>query len=144
LSTERLLNSSGSPQRRHTSGASRVHLATPFGHTAGGFETQFGTNHLGQFVLVNRIAKLLRPGGRLIKVSSAGHRFSNVDWRIRTSNARLMSPSLHMAGQKPQTFCSPLHFESNLFGLGEQDYATVCHRTVHIHEERVDLRRALL
>ena len=54
-------------------------MATPFGHTADGFETQFGTNHLGHFVLVNRIAPLLRKGSRLINVSSAGHRFSNVD-----------------------------------------------------------------
>ena len=54
-------------------------MATPFGHTADGFETQFGTNHLGHFVLVNRIAPLLRKGGRLINLSSAGHRFSNVD-----------------------------------------------------------------
>jgi NAD(P)-dependent dehydrogenase (short-subunit alcohol dehydrogenase family) len=54
-------------------------MATPFGHTADGFETQFGTNHLGQFVLVNRIASLLRDGGRLINLSSAGHRYSNVD-----------------------------------------------------------------
>src|SRR5258708_8227942 len=54
-------------------------MATPFGHTADGFETQFGTNHLGHFVLVNRIASLLRDGGRLINLSSAGHRFSNID-----------------------------------------------------------------
>jgi NAD(P)-dependent dehydrogenase (short-subunit alcohol dehydrogenase family) len=54
-------------------------MATPFGHTADGFETQFGTNHLGHFVLVNRIAPLLRKGSRLINLSSAGHRFSNVD-----------------------------------------------------------------
>jgi len=54
-------------------------MATPFGHTADGFETQFGTNHLGHFVLVNRIASLIRAGGRLINLSSAGHRFSNVD-----------------------------------------------------------------
>jgi NAD(P)-dependent dehydrogenase (short-subunit alcohol dehydrogenase family) len=54
-------------------------MATPFGHTADGFETQFGTNHLGHFVFVNRIAPLLREGGRLVNVSSAGHRFSNVD-----------------------------------------------------------------
>jgi NAD(P)-dependent dehydrogenase (short-subunit alcohol dehydrogenase family) len=54
-------------------------MATPFGHTTDGFETQFGTNHLGHFVLVNRIAPLLREGGRLINLSSAGHRFSNVD-----------------------------------------------------------------
>jgi NAD(P)-dependent dehydrogenase (short-subunit alcohol dehydrogenase family) len=54
-------------------------MATPFGHTADGFETQFGTNHLGHFVLVNRIAPLIRAGGRLINLSSSGHRFSNVD-----------------------------------------------------------------
>src|ERR1700732_3739238 len=54
-------------------------MATPFGHTADGFETQFGTNHLGHFVLVNRIAPLIRAGGRLINLSSAGHRISNVD-----------------------------------------------------------------
>jgi NAD(P)-dependent dehydrogenase (short-subunit alcohol dehydrogenase family) len=54
-------------------------MATPFGHTADGFETQFGTNHLGHFVLVNRIASLIRDGGRLINLSSLGHRYSNVD-----------------------------------------------------------------
>jgi NAD(P)-dependent dehydrogenase (short-subunit alcohol dehydrogenase family) len=54
-------------------------MATPLGHTADGFETQFGTNHLGHFVLVNRIARLIRAGGRLINLSSAGHRYSNVD-----------------------------------------------------------------
>ena len=54
-------------------------MATPFGHTEDGFETQFGTNHLGHFVLVNRIAPLLRTGGRLINLASAGHRFANVD-----------------------------------------------------------------
>jgi NAD(P)-dependent dehydrogenase (short-subunit alcohol dehydrogenase family) len=54
-------------------------MATPFGQTADGFETQFGTNHLGHFVFVNRIAPLIRAGGRLINLSSAGHRYSNVN-----------------------------------------------------------------
>ena len=54
-------------------------MATPFGHTADGFEMQFGTNHLGHFVFVNRISPLIRKGGRLINLASAGHRFSNVD-----------------------------------------------------------------
>jgi NAD(P)-dependent dehydrogenase (short-subunit alcohol dehydrogenase family) len=54
-------------------------MATPFGKTADGFETQFGTNHLGHFVLVNRIASLMKPGSRLVNLSSAGHRFSDVD-----------------------------------------------------------------
>lgn len=54
-------------------------MATPFSCTTDHFEMQFGTNHLGHFALVNRIAPLLRRGGRLINLSSAGHRYSNVD-----------------------------------------------------------------
>src|SRR5271155_3026683 len=54
-------------------------MACPKGTTADGFETQFGTNHLGHFVLVNRIASLLQSGGRLVNLASSGHRFSDVD-----------------------------------------------------------------
>ena len=54
-------------------------MACPKGTTADGFETQFGTNHLGHFVLVNRIASLMKQGSRLVNLSSAGHRFSDVD-----------------------------------------------------------------
>jgi NAD(P)-dependent dehydrogenase (short-subunit alcohol dehydrogenase family) len=54
-------------------------MACPKSQTSDGFETQFGTNHLGHFVLVNRIASLLRPGSRLVNLSSLGHRFSDVD-----------------------------------------------------------------
>ena len=54
-------------------------MRTPFGHTTDGFETQFGTNHLGHFVLANRIASLIAPGRRLVNVASSGHRYSDVD-----------------------------------------------------------------
>lgn len=54
-------------------------MATPKGVTADGFETQFGTNHLGHFVFVNRIASLFKPGARLVNLSSLGHRRSDVD-----------------------------------------------------------------
>ncbi|HEY2144701.1 MAG TPA: SDR family NAD(P)-dependent oxidoreductase, partial [Steroidobacteraceae bacterium] len=54
-------------------------MACPKGTTADGFETQFGTNHLGHFVLVNRIVSLLKPGARLVNLSSSGHRYADVD-----------------------------------------------------------------
>jgi NAD(P)-dependent dehydrogenase (short-subunit alcohol dehydrogenase family) len=54
-------------------------MACPKGITVDGFETQLGTNHLGHFVLVNGIASLLRRGSRLVNLSSAGHRYSDVD-----------------------------------------------------------------
>jgi NAD(P)-dependent dehydrogenase (short-subunit alcohol dehydrogenase family) len=54
-------------------------MACPFGHTAEGFETQFGTNHLGHFVFTNRILPVIAPGGRVVSLASSGHRFSDVN-----------------------------------------------------------------
>ena len=54
-------------------------MACPLSHTADGFETQFGTNHLGHFTLVGRLAPLLSDGGRVVCLSSAGHRLGDVD-----------------------------------------------------------------
>jgi NAD(P)-dependent dehydrogenase (short-subunit alcohol dehydrogenase family) len=54
-------------------------MACPFSRTTDGFEMQFGTNHLGHFVLTNRIASLLKSGSRVVALSSAGHRFADVD-----------------------------------------------------------------
>ncbi len=56
-------------------------MACPQGTTADGFELQFGTNHLGHFVLVNRLMPLLLTGSpaRVIMLSSAGHRRSDVN-----------------------------------------------------------------
>jgi NAD(P)-dependent dehydrogenase (short-subunit alcohol dehydrogenase family) len=55
-------------------------MACPYGTTADGFELQFGTNHLGHFVLVNRLMPLLLTGtpARVVMLSSAGHRYSDV------------------------------------------------------------------
>jgi NAD(P)-dependent dehydrogenase (short-subunit alcohol dehydrogenase family) len=54
-------------------------MACPPGKTSDGFETQFGTNHLGHFVFINRLAPLLNRGARIVNLSSAGHRFADVD-----------------------------------------------------------------
>ena len=54
-------------------------MATQYGHTADGFETQIGTNHLGHFVLVNRLAPWLLAGSRVVVLSSNAHRMSDID-----------------------------------------------------------------
>lgn len=57
-------------------------MAVPFGHTEDGFELQFGTNHLGHFVLVNRLVPLLVAGApaRVVVLSSGGHVASDIVW----------------------------------------------------------------
>ena len=56
-------------------------MACPQGATADGFELQFGTNHLGHFLLTNRLLPLLRTGppARIVNLSSAGHQFGPTD-----------------------------------------------------------------
>ena len=56
-------------------------MACPEGRTADGFETQFGTNHLGHFALTVRLMPLLRTAQkpRVVTLSSGGHRISDVD-----------------------------------------------------------------
>ena len=56
-------------------------MACPFGRTVDGFETQFGTNHLGHFALTALLAPALLRGTspRVVTLSSAGHSRSDVD-----------------------------------------------------------------
>ena len=55
-------------------------MACPFERTADGFELQFGTNHLGHFLMTCLIAPALVRGApaRIVSVSSRGHRLSPV------------------------------------------------------------------
>jgi NAD(P)-dependent dehydrogenase (short-subunit alcohol dehydrogenase family) len=56
-------------------------MATPLLRDARGYEMQFAVNHLGHFQLTNRLMPALeRRGARVISLSSAGHRFSGVDF----------------------------------------------------------------
>ncbi|KAA1188984.1 SDR family NAD(P)-dependent oxidoreductase [Pseudohalioglobus sediminis] len=56
-------------------------MACPLSRTAQGFEMQFGTNHLGHFLLTGLLAPALLAGApaRVVNLSSAGHRFAPVD-----------------------------------------------------------------
>src|SRR5882762_6254888 len=56
-------------------------MACPETRVGPGWEAQFATNHLGHFALVNRLwPAIARAKGRVVSVSSAGHRFSGIRW----------------------------------------------------------------
>ena len=65
-------------------------MACPLTRTAEGWEMQFATNHLGHFLLTNLLAPALKAGapGRLVNLSSAGHRFSDVHFDDIHFNSR--------------------------------------------------------
>ncbi|MBV7266021.1 SDR family NAD(P)-dependent oxidoreductase [Erythrobacter ani] len=55
-------------------------MACPKSTTADGFETQFGTNHLGHFLLTKELMPLIEKGTakRIVNLSSRGHHFAPV------------------------------------------------------------------
>src|SRR4051794_29120329 len=56
-------------------------MACPETRVGPGWEAQFATNHLGHFALVNRLWPAIAVGGgRVVSVSSAGHRRSGIRW----------------------------------------------------------------
>ncbi|MFG2471125.1 oxidoreductase [Streptomyces canus] len=56
-------------------------MALPYGTTADGFETQFGTNHVGHFALTGLLLPTLleTPAARVVTVSSTAHALANID-----------------------------------------------------------------
>lgn len=67
-------------------------METLHGHTADGFETHIGTNHLGHFVLVNRLAPLMLAGSRVVVLSSNAHRMSDIDLEDLNFERRAYNP----------------------------------------------------
>ncbi len=57
-------------------------MMTPYQLTKDGFESQFGTNHLGHFALTALMKERLlnTPGSRIVNVSSNAHKYGKMDW----------------------------------------------------------------
>ncbi len=55
-------------------------MATPQSYTSDGFESQFGTNHLGHFLLTGLLIPALQAAApaRVVVLSSSGHRRSDI------------------------------------------------------------------
>jgi NAD(P)-dependent dehydrogenase (short-subunit alcohol dehydrogenase family) len=56
-------------------------MATDEARTQDGFESQFGSNHLGHFLLINRLLPAVNrgPETRVVMLSSGAHRLNDVD-----------------------------------------------------------------
>ncbi|MEM8773979.1 MAG: SDR family NAD(P)-dependent oxidoreductase [Pseudomonadota bacterium] len=53
-------------------------MASPYSETCDGFELQFGSNHLGHFLMTKLLMPALGEGSRVVALSSAAHQYSPV------------------------------------------------------------------
>lgn len=86
-------------------------MAPPFGKTADGFELQFGTNHLGHFALITRIAPLLVNGGRLVMLSSQAHRVADIDLEDPNFEHQAYDPFVAYGRSKTATSLFAVEFD---------------------------------
>jgi len=100
-------------------------MATPFLHTADGFEMQFGTNHLGHFALTGELFPLIERGHlkRIVNLSSRGHHFAPVDFEDPHFERRAYDPWTSYGHSKTANVLFTVGLEARFAVLGIHAYA---------------------
>jgi NAD(P)-dependent dehydrogenase (short-subunit alcohol dehydrogenase family) len=110
----------------------------PKGKTADGFETHFGTNHLGHFALTGLVLDLLLPvsESRVVVLSSPAHRRANIDFDDLSSDRRY-----RRAAAYGQSKLANLLFARMLEAKLEQAHAATTAVAAHPGGARTELNR---
>ena len=100
-------------------------MIPPLGRTADGFELQFGTNHLGHFALTNLL--LPRVRGRVVTVSSMGHRVGRIDLEDPNWERRAYRPMLAYGQSKLANLLFAAELQRRLAAAGSAVLAMSSH-----------------
>jgi NAD(P)-dependent dehydrogenase (short-subunit alcohol dehydrogenase family) len=100
-------------------------MATPFEHTADGFERQFGTNHLGHFALTAELLPLIERGSakRIINLSSRGHHMGPVHFDDPNYQHRPYDPWSSYGQSKTANILFTVGLEQRYAVMGIHSYA---------------------
>ncbi len=100
-------------------------MATPQGSTSDGFESQFGTNHLGHFVLTKHLMPLVEKGAdkRIVNLSSRGHHFAPVDFDDPNFDGREYQPFVSYGQSKTANVLFSVGLEQRFGEKGVHAYA---------------------
>lgn len=100
-------------------------MATPFQHTADGFEMQFGTNHLGHFAMTAELMPLIERGSaqRIVNLSSRGHFMGQVDFADPHFARRPYDPWTAYGQSKTANVLFTVGLEARYAVLGIHAYA---------------------
>jgi len=100
-------------------------MAVPQGRTADGFESQFGTNHLGHFALTNLLLPHVRE--RVVVVSSAAHRAGRIDLADLNYERRRYVAWSAYGQSKLANLLFVLELQRRLFEAGSQVLVAAAH-----------------
>jgi NAD(P)-dependent dehydrogenase (short-subunit alcohol dehydrogenase family) len=100
-------------------------MYTPFEHTDEGFELQFGTNHVGHFLLTCLLvpALLADPPARVVNLSSGGHVGSDIVWDDPNFERREYDKFAAYGQSKTANILFSVELERRLGGRGVHAYA---------------------
>lgn len=100
-------------------------MIPPLTRTADGFELQLGTNHLGHFALTNLL--LPRVTGRVVTVSSSGHRVGAIDFDDLNWTRRPYRPMAAYAQSKLANLLFTAELHRRLAAAGSSVLAMAVH-----------------
>jgi NAD(P)-dependent dehydrogenase (short-subunit alcohol dehydrogenase family) len=100
-------------------------MACPLSRTAEGFEMQFGTNHLGHFLLTNLLMPLIESGQnqRIVNLSSRGHHRDQVHFDDPNYSTRDYEKWAAYGQSKTANVLFTVALEARLAGKGIHAYA---------------------
>lgn len=98
-------------------------MACPWATTADGFELQIGTNHIGHFLLTQQLDAALGAGSRVVALSSAGHRFSDVDFDDPNFEHSEYEPWVAYGRSKTANALFAVELDRRLAGRGAHAYS---------------------
>nr|CAB3265507.1 retinol dehydrogenase 14-like [Phallusia mammillata] len=113
-------------------------MLCPEGKTEDGFETQFGVNHLGHFLLTNLLLDLIKISApsRIVVLSSLGHKFGSMNFDDLNSSKNYDAWAAYGQSKLANIlFCR--HLAKQLEGTG------VTVNSVHPGSVKTDLQRHL-
>ena len=110
----------------------------PKGKTADGFETHFGTNHLGHFAFTGLVLDLLLPvsGSRVVMLSSPAHRRGSIDFDDLSYDRRFRRAAAYARSK-----LANLLFAQMLEAKLEQAHAATIAVAAHPGGARTELNR---
>jgi len=110
-------------------------MMNPYTRTKDGFESQFGTNHLGHFALTGLLMDRIlgTPGSRVVNVSSGAHRSGTMDFdNLQFENGEGYTPMKAYGRSKISNLLFTYELQRRLEAAGKETISVAAHPGISV------------